>query len=286
MLAGDRILADIDLGDATVSLIRPRPSRAVHETYCDTRHLLAMYGSPALEARGRYLGSSREEFSPIGSVFFRPAGLQLECQAKATRVDALHCRFSDERLARSGFRASDWTERQLEVALDVRATHLFSYYTRLINEIMNPGFGSAAVIDSLLTIMLTDLTRHIEGSALADEGGDLRERTVRMLVERICDVWEIMPRVSELAELAGVSERHLLRLFRERKGTSLADFMRQTRLEKARYLLGQTDMPLKQLAYRLGFASHSAFATAFRFETGLTPSAFRHQQKTVHSVAR
>jgi AraC family transcriptional regulator len=284
--AGDKIIADFDLGDATVSLVAPRPARIVHETYVGSRHLLAMYRSPALRAKGRYLGTSRKEFSPIGSVFFRPAGLRLECKAEATSAEGLHCQFNDERLSRCGLSTFDWTDRELGAALDVQAPHPFSYYARLISEITNPRLGSDAIVDALLTIILSDMARYLECAAPSDDKEDLREQTFRAIVERICDVWEVMPRVSELAEMAGVGERHLLRLFRQRKGTSLAEFIRETRLEKARFLLGQTDMPLKQVAHRLGFASHSTFTTAFRNETDMTPATFRRQLRARHYLTR
>lgn len=286
MQVGDKIIADVDLGDATVSLIAPRPARRFHETYVGTRHLLAMYRSPALHARGRYLDAGRNEFSPIGTVFFRPAGLRLESRGRATSVPGLHCQFSDERLNRSGVVKSSWTPCELDAALNVQATHLFSYYARLINELTNPGLGSDAIIDALLTIILSDLARYMASSGGNGEKDDLREPMFRLLVDRICDVHEVTPRVGQLAEIAGVGERHLLRLFRQRKGTSLTEFIRESRLEKARYLLGLTDMPLKQVAHRLGFSSHSTFTTAFKHETGITPAEFRSQHRTKHFVSR
>lgn len=286
MQTDDRIIAGMDLGDVNIGLVGPRPGCDFHETFSGTSHLLAMYRSPALHARGRYLGTGRKDFTPIGPVFFRPAGQQLECRGKRTGADGLHCQFSDDRIIRTGFSTSHWTDRQLDAALDVQATHLFSYYARIINEIANPGFGSAAVIDSLLTIILTDLARYLAGSDRSQRQDELREQKFRMIVERICDVWEVMPRVSELAEMAGVGERQLLRLFRQRKGTSLAEFIRETRLEKARFLLGQTDTPLKQVAYRLGYSSHSTFTTAFRRDTGVTPATFRSRQSARHFVTR
>jgi AraC family transcriptional regulator len=286
MLDGDNLIAQLDVGGSSVSLIRPRPSRNFHETYSGKRHLLAMYRLPSIPAAGRYLETGRREFSPIGPVFFRPAGLHLECRGEATNVSALHCQFDDERLGRAGLATARWSERQLASALDVQASHLFSYCARLINELTRPGFGSAAIADSLLTIILTDLARYVAGAAQAPERtSDLREQTFCMLVERICDVWEVTPRVSELADMAGIGERHLLRVFRQRKGMSLADFIRETRLEKARYLLSQTDTPLKQVSHRLGFSSQSTFTTAFRGEVGVTPLAFRreHRQRRLMS---
>lgn len=284
MQADETVLAGLDLGDASVSLMSPRPSRAFHQVYVGKRHLLAMYRSPALQASGRYVDAGPAEFTPIGTVFFRPAGYRLESRGVVAPVGGLHCRIGDERLRRSGFSPVDWSDHEREAALDIRATHLFSYHARLVNELANPGFGSDAVVDALLTILLADLARYVAKSSRPHESQEMHDRRIGMVVERICDLWETMPRVGELAELAGVSERQLLRLFRQRKGMTLAEFIRETRLEKTRYLLGQTDLPLKQVAHRAGFASQSTFAAAFRRETGMTPGSFRKEHRRRHFV--
>ena len=163
MLAGDTVIAEMDLGDAAVSFIRPRPVRKFHETYSGSRHLLAMYKAPAIPATGRYIETGRAEFSQIGPIFFRPAGRQLECKGTATDVSALHCKFTEARLQQSGLSIATWNEQELDTALDVQATHLFSYAARLINEVTHPGFGTETVVDCLLAITLTDLSRQIEG---------------------------------------------------------------------------------------------------------------------------
>ena len=55
----------------------------------------------------------------------------------------------------------------------------------------------------------------------------------------------------------------------------LQTFAHPLELRTARTLLRQTDMPLKQIAYQLGFSSPSNFSTAFRRSSGLSPAKFR-----------
>lgn len=287
MPAGRTVVANVDLGDASVSLLGPMPAREFHETYAGPRHLLAMYGMPMTGATGRYLDAGAPDFLPIGSIFCRPAHRRLECMGRTVGVSAVHCHIDEDRFSRAGFSPADWTERELASALDVRANHLFSYFARLVNELTNPGFASDAIIDALLAIIIVDLGRHLGSSPTTEPAnGDLHDRTIAMLVQRICDVWEVTPRVGELARMAGMGERHLLRLFRERKGMSLADFIRETRLEKTRHLLSHTDVPLKQVAHRLGFSSQSSFAAAFKRETGSTPAGFRRENRQRHFMPR
>jgi AraC-like DNA-binding protein len=81
--------------------------------------------------------------------------------------------------------------------------------------------------------------------------------------------------LGELAAAAGVHPAHLARTFRRCYGCTVGDYVRNLRTERARQELRTSDRPLAQLALALGYADQSHFATAFRRQTGMTPSAFR-----------
>ena len=49
------------------------------------------------------------------------------------------------------------------------------------------------------------------------------------------------------------------------------------RIERARLLLAETDMPITMIAADLGYSSSQHFATSFRRDTGTTPSRYRRQ---------
>jgi AraC family transcriptional regulator len=51
-------------------------------------------------------------------------------------------------------------------------------------------------------------------------------------------------------------------------------------ISKARDYLLHTDLPLKEIAYRLGFRQPSNFSDAFRAATGETPGRFRAANRT------
>jgi AraC family transcriptional regulator len=58
----------------------------------------------------------------------------------------------------------------------------------------------------------------------------------------------------------------------------LSGYLADWRMERARFLLLQTDLPLKEVAFRLGFANAANFSTAFSKEMQLPPGQFRRQQ--------
>ncbi|MEK0083648.1 GlxA family transcriptional regulator [Benzoatithermus flavus] len=78
-----------------------------------------------------------------------------------------------------------------------------------------------------------------------------------------------------LARYIGLSRRQLERLFRRHLGRTPAQYYLETRLERARHLLYQTDMPIMSVACATGFVSASHFTTCYRQMFGKTPRAER-----------
>jgi AraC family transcriptional regulator len=105
--------------------------------------------------------------------------------------------------------------------------------------------------------------------------GGLSSRRLRLVLEYIEDTLGQPIKLRGLAALAGISARHFERAFRQSTGSSPHAYVMERRLHMARDLLvNQTELPIEQIALRLGFSSSSHFSSAFR-RTGLTPTEFR-----------
>jgi transcriptional regulator GlxA family with amidase domain len=98
---------------------------------------------------------------------------------------------------------------------------------------------------------------------------------VRAVVETIAVHPSSDLSVAALARRAGLSERHLARLFREETGTTVADHVEQVRVEAARRLLESSDAGLDTVAQWCGFGTVETFHRAFRRRTGITPGEHR-----------
>ncbi len=80
-----------------------------------------------------------------------------------------------------------------------------------------------------------------------------------------------------LSHYVGVSRRQLERLFRRHMRRPPAQYYLELRLERARHLLYQTDMPIMDIACACGFVSASHFSTSYRQMFGKTPRGERSQ---------
>jgi len=83
--------------------------------------------------------------------------------------------------------------------------------------------------------------------------------------------------LDELAHLAGLSQRHVQRMFREALGCTPSQYYLDLRLRRARELLLQTGMSITSITVACGFQSPCHFSKAYRALFGQSPSGERQR---------
>ena len=83
--------------------------------------------------------------------------------------------------------------------------------------------------------------------------------------------------LASLAKVAGVSPRHLSRLFHAELGISPADYVEMTRVDIARRLLEDSAAPIKAIAFAAGFGSTATLRRAFLRRIGVMPLEYRQR---------
>lgn len=86
---------------------------------------------------------------------------------------------------------------------------------------------------------------------------------------------EVPRAIPEIAAETGLSPRQLERLFRAHCGVSPGAYYRDIRLDRARSLVTQTEMPIFEVALACGFGSAEHFSRAYRARFGITARADR-----------
>ncbi|WP_093800661.1 GlxA family transcriptional regulator [Streptomyces sp. Wb2n-11] len=106
-----------------------------------------------------------------------------------------------------------------------------------------------------------------------------RDPVVRPLLDAVVADPAADHSLRAMARRAGVSTRHLTRLFRDRTGTSPAGFVEGVRLEAARILL-ENGAGVTGAAARSGIGSDESLRRAFARHFGVTPSAYAARFRT------
>lgn len=80
--------------------------------------------------------------------------------------------------------------------------------------------------------------------------------------------------VGDLAAVAGYSERHFARVFRDATGRTPMQFVTEVRIERAKEMLSGGRHPITDVALSCGFSQAQHFSVVFRRVTGLSPRQY------------
>lgn len=142
----------------------------------------------------------------------------------------------------------------------------------LIAERMGTHFARR-VSDWYLHALISEPEAPQRGSA-AERFGTHHPALLTMLEKMEATIEKPMDRQS-MARLAGISVRHLDRLFAQHMKTGFLQTYRDIRLGHARRLLEQSPLSISEVAYATGFSSAGHFTRCFRQAFGSTPNATR-----------
>jgi AraC-like DNA-binding protein len=131
-----------------------------------------------------------------------------------------------------------------------------------------PESGLPRILAELIRLLMVLTTR--------DAGHD-DEEPQRRLVDRACRRLSEAHRL-DLAELAaevGLSYERFRKVFREQMGVSPGEYRIRRRIDRARALLLQGQLPIKGIAEELGYPNPYAFSAQFKQAVGESPESYR-----------
>ena len=85
----------------------------------------------------------------------------------------------------------------------------------------------------------------------------------------------------EICRIACASPSKLTRLFKQAEGMTPQEYARSVRMDRACRMLEETDIPLSDVAEKLGFARQGSFSEAFKERFGVTPREFRARRRAI-----
>ncbi len=152
---------------------------------------------------------------------------------------------------------------------------------RMISERMGADFARR-VSDWYLHTAVAEPTAPQRGSA-AERFGTHHAALLTVLEKMEAAIEQPLDRAT-LARLAGVSPRHLDRLFAQELGRGFLETYRRIRLHHARRLLEQSPLSISAIAFATGFSSASHFSRACKTVLGQSPGAFRRKGMAARSA--
>lgn len=115
----------------------------------------------------------------------------------------------------------------------------------------------------------------------------LSERSTDTVVHKVMLLLEqqlqSVASIEQLCQTLGIGRRQLERRFQRDIGLSPAEYRRKLRLERARWLLQNTDLDVMEVGLECGFQDGTHFARVVRQVLGVSPSELRAEGKATGS---
>ncbi|MBM7582056.1 AraC-like DNA-binding protein [Caldicoprobacter guelmensis] len=101
------------------------------------------------------------------------------------------------------------------------------------------------------------------------------DETVRKIVDFIERNYKKDIGIQEVASFVGLSYSHVRKVFKSRIGENIVEFINKLRIEEAKKLLLNTELPVREIALIVGYNSDQTFARIFKKVEGVTPGEYR-----------
>lgn len=137
------------------------------------------------------------------------------------------------------------------------------------------GFSHDALYVEHLAALCLSRASLLEAAPTPTAHAKLSPMTLRRVEEHIDAYLGGEITLGALAAVAGMGADSFARRFKATTGLAPYAFVLERRMQRAEAELARSDLPIANLAARLGFASQSHFAAAFRRRRGTTPQAYR-----------
>lgn len=152
----------------------------------------------------------------------------------------------------------------------------------LMPELETQGLGGELYVQSLATALAVHLLR--EHSSIGKSAGRrvdpepqrrLPSRSLDLALDYIEANLAGGLSLAGISEVASVSPRQLLRLFKASTGVAPYQYVIRRRVQRARTLLSEGDLPLWHVARSCGFAHQQHLSTHFKRLVGVSPGRYR-----------
>lgn len=224
-----------------------------------------------------------EESDPLaaeaGRLLVMIPGMPYHLAAPSGSVRSLYCAINCSKFERVAGEPVDWRALAPFGGETRPGLGIERPMARIYDELIRNGIGRETVIEACADIICVELSRQFRRGHPALPGvrtGGLAAWRMRSILARI-HADGPAPRVTELADLCGLTERQLSRAFKAETGSTISRVVEEATMERAHRLLTTTHLSIGDISRELGFASADSFSQSYRRHTGTAPSKIRRR---------
>jgi len=154
--------------------------------------------------------------------------------------------------------------RQLQTIVETSALEAVAHVTK---------YDSLQELEHAVTRLASEICRRM-ASPEVSHNLSLAERMTQFIEDRFADGQFSLQMV---ADQFGVSASFLKKYYKEQTGCTIGEQVNRLRLNAAKRLLRESDLPVKDLIQQIGYSDTSSFIRKFKQSEGVTPGEYRKQ---------
>lgn len=246
------------------------------------RHVLVVNLASPFDAKERLRG--QQGYMGLGGIVVLPAGAPSEWHLERRgEVRHLHLYLDPTLVCDIAAGAGlDPDKAELVEVLGVRDPQIEHAAMSLLSELRSDDLGGRIYAESLANVLAVNLLRRHSSLGRSsvrklehERTGGLPEASLRTALDYVGDNLATKLTLAEIAREVSMSPYHFSRMFKLSMGFSPHQYVMRQRIERAKALLRGTDLPVGEVARKVGFSSPSHFAQQFRRFVGVSPRSFR-----------
>ncbi len=273
---GTILVSSAGLGWEGIHVERGRNERFQTDNVVVPRHYFAMNIGPALRWRSRLDRGVHQVHSAPGSIWVNPAHMPFTNTVDDPSEFVL-LTVEPERLTQAVFDSKLARPQAFRREFEAEDALLRALILGFLAEAESGGGNGRVLVESLTTALAVHYIQRY-GQGVPEDAGPQRGLDARRL-KRALDLLDSRfaedLSLEDIARDAAMSKFHFIRQFKLSTGVSPYQYLLRRRLERAKALLQQGDLPIAQVALAAGFGDQSQFNRHFRREYGTTQAAFR-----------
>ncbi|MGV0029180.1 helix-turn-helix transcriptional regulator [Phormidesmis priestleyi] len=238
-------------------------------------HLLCLLLSDGNQQKITQIGEQKSEKSQAqGDFWICPAEMS-GCWAWSSTDESLMFVINPLSLSQTAAEVGGLETSQVELLTTINAHDpQIEAIARLFQvELDTGGIGGQLYTESLTQVLLVHLLRHYCAfqPKMQHNMGGLPTHRLHLVLDYIHSYLDRSLKLAELAEVAGISQYHFCRLFKQSMGIAPYQYVLQQRMEKAKELLHQGKHTIAEVSLLVGCTDQSRFARHFKKHFGVTP---------------
>jgi AraC family transcriptional regulator len=247
------------------------------DDHCIVKNLGASFFTNVYPGKRRFEGEVLSK-----EVAIIPAGSSWTCRSEDSEPPTMLLLYLRPLFVRSAAGELNFSQNEIGLTPQIgfKDKHICHVAMSLLHELNEANVVGRLYADSLATGLAIQLVRRY--SSLKDvhvgHGGmaphKLRQ-AIALIDHHLSDEEEGRVALRVVARAVSMSYFHFSRAFKQSMGMTATNYIAERRIERAKRMLEETELPISEIALRSGFSSQSHFTTAFRRLAGATPKAFR-----------